>query len=483
MTVEGWEDDYLDCRDNPYMFATGVLGFLPCDAENPEGLPQLEVWQSALLKNFFKGPDSKDTSSPRHSVRSGHGVGKTVMISILALWFVLTREDTKVVITANSQPQLKTNNWPELRKWARKLPKKLGDQIDIQEENAYIKAAPDLAFITRRTASASNPEALQGIHAKHVLYLIDEASGIADVVFEVAQGSLSTEGAISVVFSNPTKSAGFFFDTHHKLRHLYRGWVVNSEDVPRARGHIAEIEATYGKTSNKYRVRVLGQFPTKDDDVVIGLAIMEAARFRDVEKRKVQPIWGVDVARFGDDSSALAKRQGNHLLEPVKEWHQKDTMQLAGLIHDEWNRTHLADKPSSINIDIIGIGSGVYDRLKELKLPVKAINVSESAANESKYWRKRDELWFKGREWFEALNVKCFDEALIAELSGPTFDFNSNGQVIVESKKDMKKRGLKSPNRGDAFLNTFASGEVIKKDDVPWKHSRRNTAANSAWTS
>lgn len=455
----------MDSTRDPWLFATGVLGFLPADAEPIEGRMQLEAWQDKFLRDFFLGPDGKSVDDPRHSVRAGHGVGKGTTLAILALWFPLSYYDSKCVVTANSQDQLRDNNWPELRKVAGMLPPDLAAQIQIDEERMYVKAAPEMAFVVRRTASKSNPEALQGIHAKHVLYLIDEASGIPNIVFEVAQGSLSTKGAMAVLFSNPTKSAGFFFDTHHKLRHRWRCIRVNCEDVPRARGHIQDVIDAYGKDSNRYRVRVLGDFPTADDDTVIALALVEAAQKRQVTKLDVRPVWGVDVARFGDDTSALAKRQGNVLLEPVKEWHGKDTMQLVGLIVAEWHRTEEWERPAEILVDVIGIGAGVVDRLKELDLPVVGINVAEAASVDDKYQRLRDELWFKGKAWFEArdCSIPAGDEKLVSELTAPTYDFASSGKHVVESKKEMRKRGLPSPNKADAFLLTLATRDQKKK--------------------
>ena len=140
---------------------------------------------------------------------------------------------------------------------------------------------------------------------------------------------------MACLFSNPTRPDGFFFDTHHRLRHRWKCWRVSSEDVPRARGHIDDIRQAYGEGSNRWMVRVAGDFPTAADDVVIPLNWVIEAVDRDIQILDYIPVWGVDVARFGDDTSALAKRQANRLLEPVKEWKNKDLMQLVGILHDE----------------------------------------------------------------------------------------------------------------------------------------------------
>jgi phage terminase large subunit len=468
MATPDWAQAWTESANNPWLFATGVLGYLPAGVSNPDGARQLEKWQDKFLKDFFLDPKGNPTNSPRHSVRSGHGVGKSTIIAILALWYPLTHYDSKTVITANSQDQLKTNNWPELRKQSKNLPDALRSQIQIDEERMYVKASPEMAFVVRRTASKSNPEALAGIHAEHVLYLIDEASGIDDIVFETAQGSLSTPGACACMFSNPTRVSGFFHKTHHELSDYWRCSHVSSRDVPRATGHIETVERAYGKGSNRARVRIDGEFPNQDDNTVIPLEWVLASIDRDVAKLDYLPIWGVDVARFGDDRSALAKRQANRLLEPVKSWHNKDTMQLSGIIHREYFDTHEDMRPKEILIDVIGIGSGVVDRCKEMGLPVRGINVAESNASDDRCMRLRDEIWWKAREWFEAKDCSMpNDPSLISELVVPTYDAHSSGRVVVESKKDTKKRipEMGSPDIADAFVLTFAANPFRKMVD------------------
>lgn len=450
--MPAWMIAWMRSKDDPYLFVTGVLGILPFGADNPDNKPQCEQWQEKVLKALPK--------ESRISIRSGHGVGKGALISWLTLWAILTHNDVKVPIAANSQNQLRDNNWPEIAKWRKLLPEPLRERVKVQSEKVVITTAPESAFAVRRTATKENSEALQGLRGGFSLYLIDEASGIPDIVFEVAQGALSSPGAKAILFSNPTKTSGFFFDTHNRLRHRWKCFHVNSEDVPRARGHIQDIIDAYGKGSNKYRVRVLGEFPNKDDETVIPLELVIAAQQRELEDLPIYPVWGLDVARFGDDSCALAKRRGNKLMCPIREWRDTDTMQTAGIVMQEYQSTHPDERPHEILVDVIGLGAGVVDRLNELGLPVRGINVGESPAADQQYMRLRDELWFKGREWFSArdCDFPAEDEATAAELINPTYDFHSNGRIVVESKKDMKKRGVKSPNRADAFLLTFATG-------------------------
>ena len=161
---------------------------------------------------------------------------------------------------------------------------------------------------------------------------------------------------------------------------------------------------------------------------------------------------------FGDDSTALAKRQGNVQLEPTIEWFGLDTMQTVGRIKQAYESARL--KPVSINVDVIGIGAGVVDRLRELGLPVFGVNVAESASDDGKYNRLRDELWFRGRDWLAARDCAMHpdDNALVGELTTPRYSILSNGKIKAEGKDELKKRGVASPNRADAWLLTFAYG-------------------------
>lgn len=427
-------------KNNPRIFVTDVLGLSPYP------------WQAEALEAAGQ--------HDRLSIRAGHGVGKTTFGAWLILWFMFTRPRFKIPITANSQDQLRDIVWPEIRKQAQFLPAELKEQLVVDAERIRRRSAPDSAFAVARTASKDNPEALQGFHEDNLFFWIEEASGIPDIVFEIGLGALSTPGAKLLMLGNPTRTSGYFHDSHSTLRAKFWTQRVNSEDVPNARGHIEDIVTKYGRDSNAYRVRVLGEFPDTEDDSVIALSLCEAAIVRKVDPiRTFAPVWGVDVARFGDDRTALAKRQCNRLLEPVKFRRGYDLMQTAGWIKSEWDQTAYDEQPGEILVDVIGIGAGVVDRLRELRLPVRGINVGESASSNERYMRLRDELWFKGREWFDAKDATMVaDQALIAELTAPKYSFTSSGKILVESKDEMKKRGLASPDLADAFLLTLAGG-------------------------
>ena len=447
MKLPPWMEAWTKSADNPLLFVTGVLGGNPYP------------WQRETLEAL--------PTHDRLAIRSGHGVGKTTLECWIALWFILTRFPCKIPITANSQDQLRDVVWAELAKWFRCLPKEAQEQFDLGADRLSLKGAPEQSFAVARTASRDKPEALQGFHSENLLFLVEEASGIPDIVFQVAQGSMSTPGSVILMAGNATRNQGYFHRAFHDLRDRWWTKKVSSEDVPTARGHIEEIANAYGTDSNVYRVRVLGEFPTSDDNTVVPLESIEAAMLRQVDHYG-KYIWGLDVARFGDDRTVLIKRRQNALPRKPMIWRNKDTMQVAGLVKLEYDETRLEDRPTAIMVDVIGLGSGVVDRLKEDGLPVKGINVAEAAPIKERYSRLRDELWFRARDWFADQScVVVRDDELTAELSTVKYSILPTGKVKVESKDEMKKRGLRSPDIADAFVLTFAPGSKYPAGSMP----------------
>lgn len=487
--LEGWQVAWVQSirAGDVLLFATGVLGFLMPGVPNPNGDPQLEPWQVVALKKYGNAWRNRMTKPGRLSIRAGHGVGKTTFLCIVIIFTLFAGgPDTKIPVVANSMDQLRDGLWPEANKWIQRLPADLRGEIDWQKEKIAMRCAPEECFAVRRTASKHRPEAMQGMHSRTLVAIFEEASGLPEETVEAGWGSLSTPGAIAVAVGNPTRAIGFFHKTHTDaaMRAIWDTMIVNAEDVPRARGHIDDIIRMYGKDSNRYRVRVLGEFPTKDDDTVIPLELILAAKGRAVQRSHVWPVWGLDVSRFGDDRSVLIRRQGNMLIHAPTVWQNMDGTQISGRVLREWDTTPNDLKPKEICIDVIGYGASVVDQLRLEGSPVKtiitAVNVAESPSTDDSNHRLRDELWWKGREWFAARDC-CFPldimnirseagellvEQLIGELSSVTYDINEKGKRVVESKKDMKRDGKRSPDMADAFLLTFAAGVYPNNPDV-----------------
>lgn len=432
-TVRRWREG------GPALFAQEVFGAKPTDQQ----------WEASRAI----------VERRRVTIRSGHGTGKSAFMAWCVLWFQSCYYPCKVPCTAPTGHQLSDILWAEIALWHRRMRERvpqLAAEFEWSSERFSMVSAPQESFAVARTSRPEKPEALQGFHSDNVLFLIDEASGVPEVVFQVAEGALSTDGAFVVMAANPTREEGYFYDSHHRMRDRWAALHWDGEESPLvSKQYIDDMRLKYGVDSPIYQVRVKGNFATAADGV-IPLSLCIDAQNRQVDRTPGAEIrWGLDVARFGDDSTALAKRAGNVQLEPTREWYGKDTMQTVGILKMEYDAAK--EKPSAILVDVIGIGAGVVDRGKEIGLPVVGVNVAESASADERYARLRDELWFAGREWLERRDCKFVnDDALIGELTTAKYSILSNGKLKVEGKDEMKKRGVASPNRADAWLLTFA---------------------------
>ena len=427
-------------RNDPNLFVKEVLGVEP------------DEWQQDFLNAVASG-------ERKISIRSGHGVGKSTTASWAMLWFLLTRYPVKVVVTAPTSAQLYDALFAELKRWVKELPEPIQALLDVKQERIELKASATEAFISARTSRAEQPEALQGVHSDNVMLVADEASGVPEAVFEAAAGSMSGHNALTILLGNPVRSSGFFFDTHNRLKDEWWTRRVSCLDSTRvSKEYVEDMKSRYGEESNAYRIRVLGEFPRSDDDTIIPMELLESAKHRDTRAYEDAPIvWGLDVARFGSDSSVLCKRQSN-VVHTLERWRNLDLMQLTGAVVAQYEACDHKSRPTEILVDSIGLGAGVVDRLRELKLPCRGINVSESPAMGGTYLNLRAELWHKTMAWLEKRDCKIpNNEDFTAELATVRYTFTSNGKIKIESKDDIRRRGLKSPDMADAFVLTFAS--------------------------
>ena len=439
---------------DPILFVETMLGAKP------------QKWQRKVLEDLL--------IHDKISIKSGHGTGKSALLSWLIIYWLSTKIPCKVAVTANTARQLNDVLMAECNKWHRNMPDGFRNLFEFKSDKINLLGAVD-SFASFVTSRRESPESLQGFHSPNMLFICDEASGIPDIVFETAEGSLSTKGAKVILTGNPTRNSGYFYDTHHKMRDTWKRYSVSCHDSDFVNPtFIADMEKKYGIDSNVYRIRVLGEFPDTNEDAIIPLHLISESHDRDVEVDETEVVWGCDIARFGSDKTALAKRQGNTLLEPIKVWQGKDLMETVGVIVAEYEALPYSKRPQEILIDAIGLGAGVADRLQELlDCQVSAINVAELPSMQEKYMRLRDELWFLCREWFESRNCKMpEDEELITELTAPRYSFMSNGKIKVESKEQLKKRGFSSPDKADALCLTFGSRSSFTANNRNYKWNR-----------
>jgi hypothetical protein len=408
------------------------------------------------------------------SVRSGHGTGKSAVEAWAVIWFMATRPFPKIPCTAPTQHQLFDILWAEINKWLRNSPQ-LAKEFVWTREKLYVKGYPEEWFAVARTAT--KPDALQGFHAENVLYVIDEASGVADSIFEPVLGSLSTDGARLLMCGNPTQLSGFFFDSHHKNRAVYSTYHIDGRTSERvSKDFVSTIVNMYGENSDVFRVRVAGEFPLQEDDVFISLSAVEKSILTEFSERKPPKILriGCDVARFGDDKTVIGYKTDEKVAF-YKIKRGQDTMRTADdiiMCGEELLRKYKAYKDLiSVTVDDGGVGGGVVDRLRQIKrndparfkwLDVVPIKFGQRLRH--KHYHDTTTVMMAtvkellsqiDKETGESKPVELIlpnDDNLVAQLSGRKYAITENSKIRVESKDAMKKRGLPSPDEADCVL-------------------------------
>lgn len=397
---------------------------------------------------------------------SGRGVGKSALTAWLNIWAMSTHLGGTCINTANTEQQLKSRTWAELGKWhtlsinrhwfdkqalslkpAQWFEEALKNQLSV--DSTYYYSAAQLW-------SEENPDAFAGVHNHNgVLLIFDEASGIPEKIWTVSEGFFTEPipHRYWFCFSNPRRNTGSFFECFHKYRHYWRRRNIDSRSVEGADyNHLNRIIEKYGEDSDEARIEVLGQFPKQGDRQFISREDAENAATREISHDDhAGIIMGVDPARFGSDATVIRFRQGRNARDfPVIRLKGKDNMEVANECAFQIQKVN----PDAVCIDA-GNGTGVIDRLREMGYKVTEVWFG-SKSEQPEYANKRTELWGKMREW---LKGGCIDNTqdLIDDLVGPEYKFQgASDRLMLESKDEMKRRGLASPDDADALACTFA---------------------------
>lgn len=383
--------------------------------------------------------------------------------------FLFTRPFPKVVCTAPTRDQLYNILWPEISKWLKRSPL-LDELFEWQKTKVVLRSAPERCFATARTAA--KPENLAGFHEDHLLFVLDEASGIDDSIFEVVGGALTGGDNKLVMCGNPTKNSGFFKRAFFEDREFYHTMKISSMNSGRVSStYCQRLIKQYGEDSDVVRVRVLGEFPKAEADGVIPLELVEAAIARDPDYSG-ELVIGVDVARQGNDLTVVAARLGDSLL-PLQKWQHADLMTTCGRVLHTTKElmTEYKLKHAVINVDDTGLGAGVTDRLREV-LSENNLNGTVHAchngakARDNRYANFVTECYFALRDRFVDGNITLpRDDELVAELTTRKFNVNSSDKIILEPKDGYKRRIGHSPDRADAVALAYAP--VVKISAPP----------------
>ncbi len=429
---------------------------------------------------------------PLVTVRSSHGVGKTWTAAAALLWFIYSHQPSLVLSTAPTARQVESLLWSEVNRLWRKARQTLpGRCLNVRLQAGLGQEALGL--------TTTEPERFAGWHCEHLLVIVDEASGVPDSLFEVLHGTLTSAHCRLLLIGNPTKSHGQFHGSHRseawlKLKmsatdtpNFTPGWEVGGDPSDDKTSHpwlvmpswVRARAKEWGEDSDPYRVRVLGEFPVMSSDALIALEWVESAQGRTIPplssqggSHQAERVMGVDVARYGDCETVIAVREGDNLTA-ITSWQGQDLMATCGRILAEI-RMRPVDR---IVVDVVGLGAGLLDRLLELQsgdearllgnLEVHPFSSGERPTHDPDHCSsRRDEAYWalRGRLKDGEIAFACETGPLLGQLCALKYGFTSRGQVKIESKDDLRKRKVASPDWADAVALCFApttSGPVI----------------------
>lgn len=457
-----------------YAFPWGRSGTILADHSGPD------EWQKDLLMDIGQRYHDAKCFPDLHSaiqiaIASGHGIGKSALCSWLILWFMSTQTNANIVATANTRAQLLTKLWRELARWHGIAINR--DWFEYTATTFYHKEYDRTWRANAIPWSEQNSEAFAGLHEENVFVLYDEASAISDVIWEVTAGAMTTPGALWVALGNPTRNTGRFRECFEGGQFSHR-WVTRQIDSRQAKmtnkRQLEEWLHDYGEDSDFARVRVKGQFPRAGSTQFIPSDLVDLAMGREVEGYEDMPkSIGVDVARFGDDRSVIVRRQGTKVEDEVDKYYGLDTMALA----DKAARAIDDYEPDGVFVDGIGVGAGVVDRLRQMNYDVFDVQVGSKPEDEEKYYNKRAECWGRLRDWLKgAVRLPDGDREVKDDLISLEYGLDARDRIQLEKKSDMKKRGLNSPDIGDALSLTFAEPLKTKRRGHPVPAFKRKTS-------
>ena len=481
-------------KDDPLAFVALVFpwGVKGTPLENFKGPRK---WQRDVLQDIAEHIKANkgqiDYAVLQEAISSGRGIGKSALVSWITIWMLSTRIGSTTIISANSESQLRSITWAEITKWlamalnshwfevsaTRLMPAKWLTELVERD----LKKGTRYWGVEGRLWSAENPDAYAGVHNfDGVLVVFDEASGIDDSIWAVTSGFFTenTPNRFWLAFSNPRRNTGYFYEAFNSKRDFWKTKVVDARTVEGTDKQVYErIIQEYGPDSSQAHVEVYGMFPNAGDDQFIPADVVDAAMKREKYKDLSAPIIiGVDPARFGADATVIAVRQGRDIVN-ISRYRGDDTMTVVGHVIEAIEEY----KPTLVVIDEGGLGAGIVDRLKEQRYKIKGVNFGNKAKNPIMYGNMRAQMWGEMREWLKSASIPS-DRFLKTDLISPMMKPDSCGTIFLESKKEMKSRGLASPDAADAICVTFAFPVAHREYTEPTRRiNAQGSSVSTSW--
>jgi hypothetical protein len=451
-----------------------------------------ELW--SMQRDILKSVDQNRYTT----VRSCHGPGKSFTASRLCVWWIATRPDPFVVTSAPTSHQVRTILWREIRRAKKKAPADDVPGTISQGQVPEWKVNGEVIGFGRKPADYLDENeaaaAFQGIHAQNLLVVLDEGSGIPEWLANACENLITNENSRLLVIGNPDNPISWFKKTFAPGSG-FNQFKIAAEDTPNFTGEkvsdalreqlvsqtwVEERKKRWGVNSPLYKAKVLAEFPETADDVVFTPQHIEIAKINDrsalaLKTRTEDERAGFDVARLGPDESVVYTNRSGYVRLQHR-WSKMDTMKSVGEFRRIWKER--VDLAPVTNVDVVGIGAGPYDRLKELGYQVVPFNGGEKAFNAAKFKNRRSEAYWEAREAIELglVDIDPEDEDLQAELMEHKYKHTSTGQIQLEPKEDVAARLGRSPDRADAFVMSLqrqaSIASFVRRNTTPAEHAQ-----------
>jgi len=399
------------------------------------------------------------------TVSAGHGIGKSTTEAWLVLWFLFVWKNSKIGCTAPSGDQLFDVLWSEISLWLREMPEPVQKLYNWQSDYLRIVENEPAWYARARTSRKDKPEALAGLHADNLGLFVDEASGVDEVIYKTAHGSLTNKNTLVLLISNPTRNLGYFYDSHNNKaeKDRWQRLQFSSLESPIVdSSYIDLIRTKYGEGSTEWRIRVVGRFPLEDGidekgyvQLIPSYTVISEADY--IGRKKL----GVDPSGMGNNKTVFVMRD-KFKAEVYASYKKSTPMQIAEQVATILLKEGIEDEDCTI--DIFGVGAETYQILATMGHDVMGVNVDMDADDKDIFMNKRAEAAWRVKEWLHK-GADLVDNEGWEDIKTPRYKRNVRGKIQLMPKVEMAKEGLKSPDHFDALMLTFVDEDIDARDN------------------